>query len=108
DKARFPEGIYGKAERGNANRYIKIVNEFASNGARLEDVNNAMSDEMSNLGAKGLNDVGWDIFPGNYERYLHQIKANETSVGYWNVETGNKNDIYGRFARGFDLAKGKD
>ncbi|QEC68464.1 T9SS type A sorting domain-containing protein [Panacibacter ginsenosidivorans] len=108
DAVRFPENLYGKAVRGNPNRYTKIANEFASHGAKLEDVHSAMNDEISNLGAKGINDVGWDIFPGNYERYLHQIKANETSVGYWNVQSANKNDMYGRFARGFDLAKGKN
>ncbi|MEP6844891.1 MAG: T9SS type A sorting domain-containing protein [Panacibacter sp.] len=108
DAVRFPAGLYGTVQRGNAGRYVNIANEYTANGAKLEDVPNAMSDENNNLGAKGTNDVGWDVFPGNYERYLHQIKANQTSVGYWNIESANKNDMYGKFGRGFDLAKGKD
>lgn len=108
DSIRFPSSEYGKVDRGNAIRYINIANAHGANGAMLEDVSNAMADEMNNLAAKGTNDVGWKIFPGNYERFLHQIKANQTSVGYWNVESANKNDMYGKFARGFDLAKGKD
>ena len=52
--------------------------------------------------------MGWHLLPGNYERYIKQIDANVTSAGYWNVNPENVDAIYGRFARGFDLAKGKD
>lgn len=59
--------------------------------------------------AKGINDVGWRIFPGNYDRYLHQLTPNETSSGYWNIQSNDSaTTIYGRFGRGFDLAKNKD
>ncbi|CAN5501137.1 hypothetical protein BH10BAC2_BH10BAC2_28630 [soil metagenome] len=108
DSIRFPAASYGKVDRANALRFINIANAYGANGAMLEDVNNAMADELNNLAARGTNDVGWKIFPGNYERFLHQIKANQTSVGFWNVESANKNDMYGKYARGFDLAKGKD
>jgi hypothetical protein len=67
-----------------------------------------LGNEYLGLTATGTNDVGWRLLPGNYERYLHQIDANVTSAGYWNVDDAHKTSMYGRFARGFDLAKGKD
>ena len=48
------------------------------------------------------------LFAGNYERYLRQIDANSTSAGYWNIDAAHNDVMYGRFGRGFDLAKGKD
>jgi hypothetical protein len=38
--------------------------------------------------------------------YLHQLEAEATSVGLWRV--GPKDQPYGRFARRFDHAAGKD
>ncbi|OPZ22077.1 MAG: hypothetical protein BWZ10_00458 [candidate division BRC1 bacterium ADurb.BinA364] len=55
---------------------------------------------------KGLNDVQWDVWRGNYGMYMKQIRANETSQGYWRV--GSKDQMYGRFARGFDHAQKKN
>ena len=49
--------------------------------------------------------MGWRILPGNYERFLTQIDADATSVGYWHV--GPNGALCGRFARGFDHADGK-
>jgi hypothetical protein len=86
DIVRFPENLYGRAQRGSSSRYTKIANEFAVRGAKLEDVRSAMDDELSNIGAKGINDVGWDILPGNYERYLHQIKLMKQ---VWDIGTYN-------------------
>jgi hypothetical protein len=63
---------------------------------------------MDELNAKGTNDVGWRIFPANYERYLHQLTPNQTSVGYWNIKSADANSMYGRFARGFDVAHNKN
>jgi len=37
--------------------------------------------------------------------FLDQIDPNETSQGYWRV--GSRDQPYGRFARGFDVKKGK-
>ena len=75
--------------------------------------------------AIGVNDVGWYIHPGNYERFLTQINPsvtnttepfNTTSNGYWNkivaddnpADTNYNNLIFGRFARGFDAANKKN
>ena len=58
----------------------------------------------------GFNDAGWNIFRGNYERFLHQVNANQTSVGWWRVggDITESTPVYARFARGFDNASGKN
>ena len=109
DVNRFPENTYGTALITNANRFRNIANQFAAYGAKLSDIDAAMATEAENLTAKGINDVGWRILPGNYERYLHQLDANSTSTGYWNVDApSDTNAIYGRFARSISKANGKD
>jgi hypothetical protein len=107
DVKRFPENIYGTATRNTA-RMLNVLAPFTTYGAKQEDPATATLDEYSTLSSKGINDVGWDIFPGNYDRYLHQINANNTSAGYWNVQSSDPNTMYGRFARGFDLNNGKN
>lgn len=109
DTDRFSESTFGKAKRQQNSRYISILNSFSAYGAKLDDLNAASKNEMGNRLATGINDVGWRIFPGNYDRYLHQLTPNETSAGYWNVQsTDSATTVYGRFARGFDLANNKD
>lgn len=109
DTIRFSTSIYGALNRYDTMRYRNIANKNAKFGARLEDAVTATSTELNNLVATGINDVGWDVFSGNYDRYLHQIKANETSTGYWNVNAINDtNSIYGKFARGINTTNGKD
>jgi hypothetical protein len=49
---------------------------------------------------------GYRIWPDNYGMFLEQIDPNGTSHGYWRV--GSKDQPYGRFARGFRHADGKD
>lgn len=108
DAAKFPVAQYGAAQRSNSTRYQNIANAYAAYGAKLEDVANAVGTELDNIGSRGINDVGWDVFEGNYDRYLHQINADVTSAGYWNIESTDRKDMYGKYGRGFDLAKGKD
>jgi hypothetical protein len=107
DDKRFPASKYGSVDRNNQQRYKNIVNDFSLYGALLEDPATATKPEMDELSAQGLNDVGWRIFAGNYDRYLHQLTPNQTSAGYWNVQCADNNSMYGRFARGFDIAKNK-
>ncbi|NNV53905.1 T9SS type A sorting domain-containing protein [Limnovirga soli] len=108
DTVRFPIAEFGVLNRKDSTRYKNIVNRFTAFGARLDDATAATQDELSNLAAAGINDVGWDIFRGNYERHLHQLLPNETSIGYWNVNApADSTAMYGRFARGFDIANGK-
>jgi hypothetical protein len=106
DSTRFPSGTYGAVTQ-NAARFTNIYNAYSSYGAKLEDMPTALGNDMVCLTAKGTNDVGWHLLPGNYERFLHQINANATSAGYWNVNSADSNSMYGRFARGFDIANNK-
>lgn len=107
DGVRFPAATYGSVSRTNTQRYRNIANAYLAYGAKLDDIASVSATEMDNLAAKGINDVGWDLLDGNYDRYMHQIKANETSVGYWNVQSADVNAMYGKFARGFDIPTNK-
>ncbi|MEP6683130.1 MAG: T9SS type A sorting domain-containing protein [Parafilimonas sp.] len=108
DTVRFPTKTYGMATQTNESRYKNIYSNYTAYGALLQDVSAATGNEYACLGANGINDVGWHLLPGNYERYLHQIDANSTSAGYWNVDAAHPDVMYGRFARGFDIANGKN
>lgn len=108
DSVKFPSATYGAVNRTNVQRYMNIQNAYASKGALLHDTVHLIGDENANLNAMGTNDVGWRIFSSNYERYLHQLDAQANTVGYWNVRAPNDtNSIFGKFARGFDVANNK-
>ncbi|QEC67757.1 T9SS type A sorting domain-containing protein [Panacibacter ginsenosidivorans] len=107
DAKRFPASTYGTVSRTNQQRYINIANKYSSKGALLEDVKSATLAEMDNIRASGTNDVGWNLMPGNYDRFLHQLIPNKTSIGYWNIQSKDSNSMYGRFGRAFDVAHNK-
>lgn len=107
DSDRFPVSTFGPVVR-SATRFNSVLAPFAAYGAKLEDVANAVVTEYENIHAQGINDVGWDLLPGNYERWIHQLNANNTSTGYWNISTSaDKNSMYGKFVRGFEISKNK-
>jgi hypothetical protein len=85
-----------------ADRALKIVKAFAAQGAVQGDPAHT-SDKNSVV---ALNDAGYNIWRGNYDRYLVQYDPNGTSQGFWRV--GPKDQPYGRFARGFDTQAGKN
>jgi hypothetical protein len=101
DTARFPEAQFGTASKTNATRFTKIANAMAPYGA-LQNDPQAAGDTSWNA----LNDVGWQIYTGNFQMWLTQINPNGTSQGLW--RQGPKTQMYGRFARRFDHASGKD
>ena len=113
DLKRFPPSEFGdgkftrtpgEMERG-MDRCLKIAAAFAPFGAKQGDPKKAMYVVMQNRDAAAMNDVGWNIWAGNYQRYLTQYDPDGTSRGWWRV--GTKDQPYGRFARGFDAAAGK-
>lgn len=108
DTDRFPESIYGSAEKSdNRARYDAITREMAPYGAHQGDPDFLGTDLHGYyVKIKALNDVAYNIWAGNYRNFLYQIDANETSQGYWRV--GPKSQPYGRFARGFNHAEGKN
>lgn len=102
DTERFPEDLYGSRDSGkNKRRYLAIAEQFAPYGARQND-----PDALNKTSFDALNDVGWRIYPGNYQMWLYQKDPNETSQGLWRV--GSMSQPYGRFARRFDEATGKN
>lgn len=101
DTERFPEDVYGAEDRGrNQSRYRRILAEFAPYGAQQNDM-----DVLNRTSWDALNDLGWRIYPGNYEMWLFQRDPNATSQGLWRV--GSQEQPYGRFARRTDAASGK-
>jgi hypothetical protein len=110
DTKRFPPETFGKGtfaqEEAGTKRCLDIAAAFEKFGARQGDPKAAMASIMKNRDAQAMNDVGWNIEAGNYQRYLTQFDPNDTSQGYWRV--GPKDQPYGRFARGFDAAAGRN
>jgi Divergent InlB B-repeat domain len=66
----------------------------------------------------GFNDSGWNIVPGNYERFITQLDPDNTSKALWRVGTATSGPTkgiisatappYDRFARRSDTASGKN
>lgn len=104
DTDTFPESIFGEAVKSNTQRYIDIAKSFSEYGANQGDPEKATGGGMINRKRMDYNDAGWKILEENYQRHLAQIDPEETSIAWWQVDT----TIYGRFARGFDAAAGKD
>lgn len=101
----FPESEFGRAARPSTDRYVAIQKAYADRGARIEDLSVINKHAIACRRRKGINDVGWDFTPGNFERYLVQINPDTTSIGWWNIH--NNSEVYGRFARSTDFKTGK-
>jgi hypothetical protein len=111
DTQKFPEAKYGEATQKNKDRYLAICKAYAHRGARMDSVDAVLNGQGNQRNTqRGLNDAGWQVFAENYERFLHQIDADETSIGLWRVggEVTDETPVYARFARSFDQAAGKD
>jgi len=117
DTNRFPEELYGKREdpthpRGKwhqgtgKERYVNIANAFAAYGARQGDNEHMPVGTCDSQHLGKMNDVAWECLRGNFRMYLRQHDPHGTSQGWWRV--GSSNQPYGRFARGFNHAKGWD
>ena len=111
DTIKFPEKTFGVAKVKNLERYINICKAYASKGASLDDLNALTIGQVNQRERQtGYNDVGWEIAEGNYERFLTQINADQTSVGLYRVRgTIDKNSSkYDRFSRSFENVSGKN
>jgi subtilisin-like proprotein convertase family protein len=112
DTTKFPEATYGSpANRANTNRYTSICAAYASQGAKMDDLNAATLGQVAQRRVQaGFNDAGWGIWPGNYERFIIQMNPDSTSKGLWRVngDLTRSSHPYDRFARGFDSATGRD
>lgn len=111
DTTAYPESVYGDASPRNVERMLAICKTFAKYGARVDDETALLFGQVRQRSSQtGFNDVGWQIWPDNYYRFLYQIDADTTSVPRWRVggEITQDSPIYARFARGFEHASGKD
>ena len=111
DTVKFPEIKFGKAIEKNLERYANICKAYESRGARMDDLKAVTIGQVNQREKQtGYNDVGWDIAEGNYERFLTQIKPDETSIGLFRVRgtIDNNSSKYDRFARSFENATGKN
>ena len=106
DTMAYPETEFGKASPNNTDRMLKICESFAKYGASADDPD--ALNERASSGKAGFNDVGWDLWPDNYARFLYQIDADATSVPLWRVggPITPTSSIYSRFARGIEHASG--
>ncbi len=111
DTAAYPESEFGPATPGNLARMEKIVAAHAKYGAAVDDRNALLLGQVRQRDTqRGFNDVGWDIWPDNYGRFLYQIDADATSIPRWRVggPITKTSSIYSRFARGFEHATGRN
>ncbi|MCX6309191.1 MAG: T9SS C-terminal target domain-containing protein [Bacteroidia bacterium] len=107
----YPEDKFGQARRNNVDRMLKICAAYSKQGAAVDDTDALLLGQVRQRDTqKGLNDVGWDIWPDNFGRFLDQIDPDATSIPLWRVggPITKKSSIYSRFARGFEHATGKD
>ena len=108
---KFPENIFGAANKQNQARYIAICNAYTSRGAQMDDVYSATQGQVYQRDQQtGYNDAGWNIEEGNYERWITQINPDETSIGLFRVRgvINASSSIYDRFARSFENSTGKN
>lgn len=111
DTKLYPEDKFGKASKTNMDRMLKICDAYSKYGAAVDDKNALQLGQVRQRDTQtGFNDVGWDIWPDNYGRFLDQIDADDTSVPMWRVggPITKTSSIYSRFARSFEHASGKD
>ncbi|MBF0199456.1 MAG: hypothetical protein HQL32_17205, partial [Planctomycetes bacterium] len=113
DTKKFPEKKYGKATRKNKSRYVAICKDpiYAARGAKMDCPDFAIQGQVTQHRSQtGYNDSGWDIVPGNYERFITQLNPEETSIGLFRINgpLTAQSHHYDRFARSFDHASGKN
>ena len=63
---------------------------------------------MASRKAKAMNDVGWRIHVGNYEKWMTMLMPEASSIGLWRVNSTDATQPYGRFARGFQHSTQRD
>ncbi|QEC66748.1 T9SS type A sorting domain-containing protein [Panacibacter ginsenosidivorans] len=102
---------------------------FIQRGADIRDMSAAIGGSSSNRKSTRINDVGWEIIPDNYSRYITQIKPRfdldgdgisellplyKSCDGWWNLNYPfTKSDgstivsVYGRFAKSITNVYGK-
>merc|ERR1712113_685869 len=91
-------------------RAKKICEAYAEFGCQLDDLSAVTLGQVAQRHKQtGFNDVGYDIWPTNYMRWLEQLYADTTSQGLFRI--GGKitadSSVYSRFGRGLRHDKQK-
>ena len=63
---------------------------------------------MASRKARGMNDVGWRIHDGNYDKWMTMLKPEASSIGLWRVNSTDPTQPHGRFARAFQHSTQRD
>lgn len=113
DTVKFPEATYGSASKGNQARYAAICSDpvYAARGALMEDLYAATKGQVYQRSSQtGYNDAGWEIWPGNYSRFITQIDPESESIGLFRIggTITTSSPIYSRFARAFENSSGRN
>ena len=113
DVGKFPVDAFGggAANLNNKARYTAICKAYQAQGAQMNDLSAATKGQVAQRDSQtGFNDAGWQIVPGNYERFIAQIEPDATSLALWRVNgpLTPASHPYDRFARRFDHASGRD
>lgn len=113
DMVKFSEAAYGKVSKNNRARYEAICNDpvYAARGARMDDTFAATKGQVYQRDRQtGYNDAGWEIWPGNYSRFITQIDPEKESIGLFRIGGTLDSDspIYSRFARSFKNSRGNN
>jgi hypothetical protein len=100
DTARFPEETFGKVNKGkNLDRCFAVIASVNKTQTvyppRLDAPSSSSCGTVRHRG--GLNDAGYQLYPGNYHNFLEQIDADTTSYGAWRA--GPAEEIFGRYGR---------
>ena len=112
DTNKFSAAAYGSpVSKANTARYTAICAAYSSQGAQMDHLLAATWGQVvQRRDQNGFNDAGWEIWPGNYERFISQIDPDNTSLGLWRVRgvLNTSSHPFDRFARRFDSATGRN
>ena len=97
DGVRFPAAQFGQVAQSNTDRIQSIAAHFAKMGAVVQDVAAASASRHASRDRKGINNVGWRIWPYNYGKWITQLSPTTTSAGRWCV--GNQTNLLGQNTR---------
>ena len=108
---KFPESIYGKAQKINQDRYTAICKAYSDKGAKMSDIYSATQGQVYQRESQtGFNDAGWDIEENNYGRWITQLNPDGTSIGLFRVRgpINVNSSKYDRFARSFQSSTARN
>ena len=115
DTVKFPVDEFGELGiRANTGRFAIIAAAYEGRGALLLDEVAVRKGQVAQRSSQTLyNDVGWDIWPTNYSRFITQVDPDAESIGLFRVGIGKRmytvdDPVYSRFARSFENKSGKN